>query len=240
MRIKSEYEEDSTYLSIVNTTIVEDSVLNLIFVLPVEAFKENYKYGNGFDECKELIVSNKISNNVVFVQPDYNKIPWYGNHNSNRTICQLDYTVDLIKEIRLRYSDKNLKVYLLGFSKSGFGSMNIIIKYPELIDGVMIWDTPLSTKWNEKWGMQYSFGTEENFINNYYLMRENGIDFKVLKNKLIIVGGYNLFETQTKDFLKRLDENGIKYVYDNTIKCRHEWNKDWIYKLLLHSNSLTK
>lgn len=240
MRIKSDYEEDSTYLRIISTTITEDSDLNLIFVLPVEASKENYKFGNGFDECKKLIDCNKISNNVIFIQPDYNRIPWYGNHNSNRLIWQLEYTVDLIKNYRSRYIDKNLKVYLLGFSKSGFGSMNLILKYPELINGVIIWDAPLSTKWNVKWGMEDSFGTESNFMNHYYLMRENGIDYKVLKNKLLIIGGFDLFENQTIDFLKILDENGIKYIYDNTIKFKHEWNKDWIYRLFLYCDFLIK
>lgn len=234
VKIKSDYQEDSSYLRIINSTITEDSNFNLVFVLPVEAFKENYKYRSGIDECKKLIDSYKISNNVVFIQPDYIRIPWYGNHISNKSIWQLDFTVDLIKSYRLKYSNKKFKVYLLGFSKSGWGSMNILIKYPELIDGILIWDAPLSTKWNEKWGMHYSFGNEENFMNNYYLMRENGIEFERLKNKKIVIGGYDLFEKQTKDFLIRLDENDIKYIYDDNLRTKHEWNKDWILRLLYY------
>lgn len=240
MKIKSDYQEDSTYLRIINTTITEDSDLNLIFILPVEQYKENYKYGNGFDECKKLIDNDKISNNVVFIQQDYINTPWYGNHDSNKKVWQLEYTIELIKNICLRYGNKNLKVYLLGFSKSGFGSINILIKYPELIDGIMIWDAPLSTKWNENWRMQDSFGSEHNFMRDYCLMRKTRIEFENLINKEIIIAGYDLFEAQSKDFLKRLDENGIKYIYDNTIKYKHEWNKDWIYRILLHCDSLIK
>lgn len=235
IRIKSNYEEDSIDLRIVNTPITEDSILNLIFILPVEALKEKYKYGSGLDECKKLIDSNKISKNIIFIQPDYSQVPWYGNYDNNSNRGQMQYTVDLINAFQQKYNHKVTRVYLLGFSKSGFGSMNLIIKYPELIEGIMIWDAPLSTTWNEKWGMLCSFGTEENFIKNYFLMRDNGIDFKVLKNKLLIIGGFDLFKIQTEDFLKRLDDNGVKYIWNSRMKFKHEWNKDWIYGLMLHS-----
>lgn len=238
-RIKSDFQEDSTNLKIINTAITEDSVLNLIFVLPVES-QNHYKYGNGIDECKELIKNNKISNNVIFIQPDYCRTPWYGNNPKDSSIWQLEYTIEIIEKVQLQYNNKKHKIYLLGFSKSGSGSMNILLKYPGLIDGVMIWDAPLSTKWNEKWEMNFSFGTEVNFMKNYYLMREYGIDFENIKSKLIIIGGYDLFEIQIKEFLKRLDNNGVNYIYDDTLKYTHEWNKDWIYKLLLYAGTLTK
>jgi hypothetical protein len=238
IEIKSEYLNDSLGFRIVNTEIEKDTIIKLIFVLPVEKTK-NFKYGSGIDECKKLIDRNIISNNIVFVQPDYDIIPWYGSHPTDEDNNQLKYTIELIKLIRLKYNHNLTKIYLLGFSKSGFGAMNLIIKHPELIDGIMIWDAPLSTEWNEKWGMQYSFGTKENFMNNYYLMRDN-IELEVLKNKLIIIGGFDLFENQTKEFQSRLDKYGINYICDNNIRFKHEWNKDWIYKLLQHSGFIIK
>jgi hypothetical protein len=207
--------------------------------LPVEALKENYKYGSGIDECEKLIDSNKISKNIIFIQPEYSQIPWYGNDDNNSKPGQMEYTVDLIYSFKQKYKNKETRVYLLGFSKSGFGSMNPLIKYPELIDGIMICDTPLSTTWNVDWGMQDSFGTEKNFMENYYLMREN-LGLQGLKNKTLIIGGFDLFEVQTKEFLVSLEENGIRYIYDNKLKYEHKWNKEWLYGLMTHSGFITR
>ena len=242
IKIKSDYQEDSTIIRIVGTEITDDSVLNLVFVLPVEEYKKDYRYGVGIDECQKLIDNNFVSKNVVFIQPDYVRIPWYGNHISNKEIRQLDYTLEVIKYIKTKYSylDKKIKVFLLGFSKSGWGAMNILISHAYLIDGILIWDAPLSTRGIEKWGMQQIFGNEDNFNKNYFLLRENGIKHEALKNKIIIIGGYDYFEDSSIEFLDLLDENEIEYFHDNTLSYPHKWDKNWIYKLLTYCNLILK
>ncbi len=131
-------------------------------------------------------------------------------------------------------------MFLLGFSKSGWGAMNILISHAYLIDGILIWDAPLSTRGIEKWGMQQIFGNEDNFNNNYFLLRENGIKHEALKNKIIIIGGYDYFEDSSIEFLDLLDENEIEYFHDNTLSYPHKWDKNWIYKLLTYCNLILK
>ena len=241
-RIKSDFQEDSTYIRIIETTITEDSVVNLIFILPVEEYKNQYEYGTGIEECKKIADSDSMLRNTIFIQPDYIRMPWYGNHPSNSEIRQLDYTIEVISHIKLKYSysDKRIMTYLLGFSKSGWGCMNIMIRYPSFIDGILLWDSPLSTVWNKNWRMEEVFGNEEHFMKNYYLMRPNAIDFEKLENKKIVIGGYDYFESQSEAFLQLLDQHGVNYVQDNSISYPHKWNKDWIYKLLLYCNLVTR
>ncbi len=242
IKIKSDYQEDSTIIRIVGTEITDDSILNLVFVLPVEENKKDYKYGIGIDECQKLIDCKLVSKNVVFIQPDYIRIPWYGNHISNKKIRQLDYTLEVIKYMKAKYSnlDKKIKVFLLGFSKSGWGAMNILISHANLIDGILIWDAPLSIRGIEKYGMQQIFGSEDNFNKDYFLLRENGIRHEELNNKIIIIGGYDYFEDSTNEFLDLLDKNRIEYLYDNSLRYPHKWDKNWIYKLLMYCNLTTQ
>jgi len=88
--------------------------------------------------------------------------------------------------------------------------------------------------------MEEVFGNEEHFMKNYYLMRPNAIDFEKLENKKIVIGGYDYFESQSEAFLQLLDQHGVNYVQDNSISYPHKWNKDWIYKLLLYCNLVTR
>ena len=246
IKIKSDYQEDSTTIRMVRTEITDDSilnlVLNLVFVLPVEESKKYYRYGIGIDECKKLIDSSFIADNVVFIQPDYVRIPWYGNHVSNKEIWQLDYTIEVIKNAKTKYSnsDKNVRVFLVGFSKSGWGAMNILMSHSYLIDGVLIWDAPLSARRIDKWGMQQIFGDQDYFNRNYYLLRENGINTEELKNKKIVIGGYANFEDSSTEFLDLLDKNEIQYFHDSTLNYPHKWDKNWVYELLTYCNLTLK
>lgn len=234
VKIKSPYQEDSTLIRRVSTEMTDDSVVQLVFVLPVEASKTQYTYGVGIEECQQLISRNRVVQNVVFIQPDYTRVPWYGNHISNEEVRQLDYTRELITNTKAEYeaSGKKVRVFLLGFSKSGWGSMHILLEYPRLIEGILIWDAPLSTRWNEKWGMQQVFGNEENFMENHYLLRASDRKYEALKNKTIVIGGYDYFESSSTRFLTQLEENGIPYFHDNTLKYPHKWDSRWIARLL--------
>jgi hypothetical protein len=234
--IKSDYQEDSTRISIVHDVLHDDSVLNLVFVLPVEAHKEKYQYGNGIDECRKLLDSNRVATNVVFIQPDYIRVPWYVNHVSNPEVRQEHYTLEVIDLMKARYAAAapKVRVFLLGFSKSGWGAMHLLVKHPEAIDGIFIWDAPLATAWNEHWGMRAAFGSEAHFEENYYFMREKDLSYEELKNKRIVVGGYDFFEELSRDFLALLDEKGIAYVHNPTLEYAHRWDRNWIQALLSH------
>ncbi len=236
-KVKSPYQEDSTNVLTLHTELSTSDSLIIFFVLPVEKQKVRYKYGSGIHEIKDLIDSNLISNNTVFIQPGFTRVPWYGNHPSNRQIWQEKYLVDLIEQVSEIFSKYNFKIYLLGFSKSGWGSMSLLLKYPGLIDGIFIWDAPLSTGFNINWGMGQVFRDKNYFENNYRLAKRVCASPRRLKDKIIVIGGYALFRKETETFLEVMDECKIKYHYCQDLLFKHEWNREWIYPLFKHLKS---
>jgi hypothetical protein len=238
-KINSSYQEGTTNILTITSNILESDSLNLIFILPVEKQKLEYQFGSGIKEVKDLIDANLINNNVVFIQPEFIRIPWYGNHPTDTTIWQERYLVNIINAVSSIYKSFSLNIYLLGFSKSGWGSVSILLNYPDLIDGIFIWDSPLSTKFNLNWGMEQVFGNEIYFETHYLLETRIFKTPSILKNKLIVIGGYDLFKKETQSFLKIMDSCKINYYYDQNLVFQHKWNKDWIYELLKQKQGIT-
>jgi hypothetical protein len=240
IKIQSKYQEDSTKISTIKTELIKDSLLNIIFILPVEEQKNYYKYGSGIEEVKKLIDSNLINKNVVFIQPEFIRVPWYGNHPSNLQVGQENYLIEIIEGISAQFKNYTNKIYLLGFSKSGWGSMSILFNYPNLVDGIFIWDTPLSLNYNTTWTMGDVFGDEKYFEDFYQLQNRLLDNHDAIKYKTIVIGGYDLFRQQSLDFIEQMGVYGVGYIHDENLKYKHEWNKEWIYKLLQYKQGITK
>jgi len=129
----------------------------------------------------------------------------------------LNYLNDVIKNITSGYQEYNLKTYLLGFSKSGWGSMSLILNPQNNIDGIFIWDAPLMTKYNPDWDMDEVFENEKYF------------------NEC-----YDLFGNQSIEFIEKMKLYGVNFIHLDTLNYHHEWNKDWIYSLLTYQPGITR
>lgn len=240
VEIQSEFQEDSTLIRTIRTGLSKDSIVYIIFILPVEKQKVQYTYGLGIEEAKKLIDLNLIKNNVIFIQPEFYRTPWYGNHPTNPKIGQLNYLNDVIKSITSGYQDYKLKIYLLGFSKSGWGSMSLLLNPQNNIDGIFIWDAPLTTKYNPGWDMDEVFETEKYFNESYYLPTKLTENHQILDGKSIVIGGYDLFRNQSTEFIGLMKIYGVNFIHIDTLNYQHEWNKDWIYSLLTYQPGITR
>ena len=240
VEILSDFQEDSTLIRTIRTGLSKDSVVNIVFILPVEKQKVQYTYGVGIEEAKKLIDLNLINNNVIFIQPEFCRTPWYGNHPTNPQIGQLNYLNDVIKNITSGYQEYNLKTYLLGFSKSGWGSMSLILNPQNNIDGIFIWDAPLMTKYNPDWDMDEVFENEKYFNESYYLPSKLTENHDIPKSKFIVLGGYDLFRNQSIEFIEKMKLYGVNFIHLDTLNYHHEWNKDWIYSLLKYQPDIIR
>ena len=240
VEIQSEFQEDSTLIRTIRTGLSKDSIVYIIFILPVEKQKVQYTYGVGIEEVKKLIDLNLINNNVIFIQPEFCRTPWYGNHPTNPKISQLNYLNEVIKNITSEYQEYNHKTYLLGFSKSGWGSMSLLLSPQNNMDGIFIWDAPLTTKYNPDWDMDEVFETEKYFNQSYYLPTKLTENHKISEGKSIVIGGYNLFRNQSLEFIEKMKLYGVNFIHVDTLNYQHEWNKDWIYSLLTNKPGITR
>ena len=239
-KVKSRFQDDSTHILTIQTKITGPDSISIIFLLPVEEQKEVQKFGSGIKEVRDLIDSKSISENVVFVQPEFTTIPWYGDHPADTQTCQEKYLIQVINQATLAFPDHKLKLYLLGFSKSGWGSMSFLLNFPHLIDGVFIWDAPLSAEFKKEWGMDQVFRDKEYFDAHYRLTNRIFNSAVLIRNKTIIIGGFDLFKNQTDTFLKFMDANKIHYHYNPSLTYKHEWNKEWILTLLRYKYGIVR
>ena len=237
-KVKSLFQEDSTNIMTIQTKSSASDSVSIIFILPVEEQKENQRFGSGIEEVRDLIDSNLIGENVVFVQPEFTRIPWYGDHPADTHICQEKYLIQIINQVTFSFSNRKYKIFLLGFSKSGWGCLSVMCNFPQLIDGIFIWDAPLSTGFNKEWGMDQVFRDKDYFDNYYRLTNRIGNSADMIRKKTIVIGGYDLFQKQTKTFLKFMDANQIQYHCNPALKYKHEWNKEWILSLLRDKNGI--
>ena len=236
--VRSIYQEDSTKVITLQTRSSGSDSLRIIFILPVEEEKETYIFGSGIQEILELANSNLLKQDLVFVQPGFSRIPWYGDHPENIRIWQEKYLIDVINQVSLSFKNEHKKIYLLGFSKSGWGSMSVLLHYPHIIDGIFIWDTPFCTGFNKDWSMDQVFRDRNYFKSNYLLPRRIDKAARDLKDKIIAIGGYELFLKDTKTLLKLMDEKKIRYFYNPALQYKHEWNKEWIYSLFQYTENI--
>jgi len=237
-RVRSLYQEDSTTITTFQTRYSGSDSLTIIFVLPVEEEKEFCIFGSGIREIRELADSNLIRSDVAFVQPGFTRIPWYADHPDNKQISQEKYLIEVISQVSVIFFHYHKKIYLLGFSKSGWGSMSILLNNPGIIDGVFIWDTPFCTGFNKDWGMEQVFRDKRYFNRNYILTNRIGKYTTDIKDKIIAIGGYDLFLKETEAFLKLMDKKKISYYHNPNLQYRHEWNKGWIYSLLQYKKEI--
>jgi hypothetical protein len=231
-RVYSTYQEDSTGIFTIGTPLSAEDTLHIVFTLPVEAQSKAYRYGNGIREAVKLIDAGLVRDNVLFVQPEFTRIPWYGNHPDNPRIGQENYLLETVAEVKVQYQDFSVRIYLLGFSKSGWGSMSLIFSHPELFDGILIWDAPLSAGTGLRWGMDEVFDNERYFTERYWLPGRLSEAERIPKNKQIVVGGYDNFRAESVGFVDTLRSAGISVVHLDQLNYPHTWDKNWMYPLL--------
>jgi S-formylglutathione hydrolase FrmB len=129
-----------------------------LYLLPVQSgtpstFNYYAPYGDGMTVAHQLQLNDTY--NLVVVAPSFNEPiptfqqstgpdPWYGDHPSNRWIRQESYFVnDIVPLVDSLYPTRNKQRLLLGYSKSGWGALNLILRHPDVFDAAASWDAPL-------------------------------------------------------------------------------------------------
>ena len=146
---------------------------------------------------------------------------------------------------------------LLGYSKSGWGALSLILRNPDVFGYAASWDAPLmfTEKQFGLWGTKQTYGTPENMI--LYLpsklVRERAGPFQ--NKKRLVVAGLQFFGTftdarfpydgpsHTEAFHELAEANGVLHDYDPNLKTGHSWNPSWmkpVVKMLIQLSEQDK
>ena len=126
----------------------------------------------------------------------------------------------------------NEQNWLIGFSKSGIGAQDLILKHPDLFTLAASWDFPADmSSYDSIWfDSADAYGTDANFQANYRLTTAFVDAHKApfLSNNRIWIGGYQAFQTDISDYDTLLTSEGIAHTTETPQSMAHRWDSGWV------------
>jgi MYXO-CTERM domain-containing protein len=207
-----------------------------LYVLPVEAGTQSV-YGDPVAVTQALGVLDAL--HLILVVPSFSQLPWYADHPTDPTVRQESYLVDdlvpavdsLVPETAQNPGPP--RRLLLGFSKSGTGSMSLILRHPATFDAIAAWDAPLyKTQLSDLPGATPIFGTQANY-DTYALpsaLPAHATEFPGPTARLWL-GGYSSQTAWRDDMIAAHDAMtalGIVHAWADGPQRPHRWDSGWL------------
>jgi hypothetical protein len=203
---------------------------SFLYVLPVEA-ELGSVYGDGIESLRALGVQNQY--NLTIIEPSFGIEPWYAD---NPVDSSAQYETFLTKDL-VPWVTQNLGTsgteqnWLIGFSKSGIGATDLILKHPDVFTLAAAWDFPADMSTYDQFGASSAnnYGTNANFQANYRLTPAFVSAHKApfLSQNRIWIGGYQAFQTDMSDFDGLLISDGILHTTETPTPMAHRWDSGW-------------
>ena len=169
---------------------------NFLYVLPVEP-GVGATFGDGIDTMLALDAQDQY--NLTIIEPTFSIDPWYAN-NPNDANVQFEtfMTTELEPWVQANLSTTGTEHnWLIGFSKSGIGGQDLILKHPDLFQLAASWDFPADMSAYDAFGSSSAnnYGTDANFQANYRLTAAflDAHKSPFLTNNRIWIGGGDAF-----------------------------------------------
>jgi hypothetical protein len=228
--VRSPYQTGTTKIRVlVPDRLDSKERCRTLYVLPVEAGDE-HRYGDGLEEVRKLGLHNK--HRLVCVAPTFSHLPWYADHESDRSIRQETYFLRVV----LPAIEQSYPVrpepggrLLLGFSKSGWGAFTLLLRHPDVFGRAAAWDAPLTENRPAKYGMGPIFGSQENF-QKYEVTRLLAQRAEVLRDKpsRLVLTGYGSFRDQSEKAHRQMVDLKIPHLYRDGPPRKHDWHSGWV------------
>jgi S-formylglutathione hydrolase FrmB len=207
---------------------------NFLYVLPVEAGWGTL-YGDGIKTLLKGDAQNKY--NVTIVEPTFPVEPWYANNPTNPDIQYETFMADdLVPWVTRNFATTgDEQNWLVGFSKSGLGAQDLILKHPNVFTEAASWDFPAdmdnsTTDLGQQVGDGLNYGTNANFQANYRLtpsfVRAHSGPFRT--EDRIWIGSYSFFGSDVADYNALLTTEGIEHMTETPQQMRHRWDSGWV------------
>ena len=204
---------------------------NFLYVLPVEAGLGN-TFGDGLDTLLALDAQDEY--NLTIIEPTFSVDPWYANNPNDANVQYETFmTTELEPWVKANLSTTGTEQnWLIGFSKSGIGAQDLILKHPDVFQLAASWDFPADMSSYDEYGQSSveNYGTDANFQANYRLtatfLAANKAPF--LTTNRIWIGGYNTFQTDISDYDALLTSEGILHTMGPSQLIAHNWDSGWV------------
>jgi hypothetical protein len=124
------------------------------------------------------------------------------------------------------------QTWLIGFSKSGIGGQDLILRHPDLFTLAASWDFPADMSSYDEYGGNpaASYGTNANFQDNYELSPAfvEAHEAPFTTSNRIWIGGYSAFQTDDSNYDALLTSQGIEHTTETPTLMPHRWDSGWV------------
>ena len=202
--------------------------------------------GDGLTTLQELNAHNQY--NVTLLAPSFPTDPWYADHPTDPNIKYESFmSLELQPWVTTNLASTGSEQHwLLGFSKSGFGGIDLLLKNPSLFTIGAFWDFPAQgfTAFDQFGGSSASnYGTDANFQANYRLTDAflDAHKTPFLTSNRIFISGYSLYQTEVAGLDAVLTSKGMLHTYPTPVNTGdHSWHSGWVPQAVdgLYQNSI--
>jgi len=234
--ISSPFQKESTTIQILLPDHFSmDNKYKVLYVLPVRE-QGNKKSGDPLMEIIKEDLHNKYK--LICVFPGYTHLPWYADHSIDKTKQDESH---LLKTV-LPFVDENYPTirgkegrFLMGFSKSGWGALTLLLRNPEIFNKAAGWDIGIRMDTNIPADSAFVKTAESTFgdLENFEEYRVSSL-LKRNKDKLGMTSRlfyYNTGGNRARGgtvIHKLMVELGIPHLYIYEPKRKHRWDSGWI------------
>jgi len=208
----------------------------ILYVLPVESGVDTTSstYSDGLEELRLLDVPNRF--NMTLIAPAFNYAPWYGDNILDPATRMESFIIDDLVPFGDTFAQSGVpQRYLIGFSKSGNGSLFLILRHPGIFNAAAAWDSPaqLSDLFTSGYAplsdFLMNFGTQENFDSYIIptLVANNAGPFQQ-QNRLWISGDDAVFTDQMAALNDEMTAASILHTFVGGTVRDHSWNSGWL------------
>jgi hypothetical protein len=203
---------------------------NFLFVLPVEAGLGS-TFGDGIDTLRALDAQDQ--DNLTIIEPSFPVSPWYADNPVNANIQYESFmTSELVPWVQKHLSTTgNEQNWLIGFSKSGLGAQDLLLRHPGVFSLAASWDFPADMSAYDQFGDSAAvYGTDANFQAGYRLSTGFVDAHKgpFLSSNRIWIGSYSAFQTDMSDYDALLTSEGIAHTTEPPQSMAHRWDSGWV------------
>jgi chitodextrinase len=204
---------------------------NFLYVLPVEAGLGTV-YGDGLETMRALDVQDQY--NLTIIEPSFAVDPWYADNPNDQsaqyeTFMTYDLAPWVTQHLAVTVHEQN---WLIGFSKSGIGGEDLILKHPDVFTLAASWDFPADMSSYDQFGSSSanSYGTDANFQAYYRLTSAFVSAHKTpfLTANRIWIGGYSVFQADMRDYDSLLTSAGLEHTTETPQDMAHTWTSGWV------------
>jgi Tryptophan-rich Synechocystis species C-terminal domain/Putative esterase len=203
---------------------------SFLYDLPVEPGLAQSTYGSGLNELENLGVENQY--NATIIEPIFPIYSWYADSSTDATVNYETFMADILPQwVDSNFSTTGTEQNLLvGFSKSGYGALDLELKHPSVFSALAAFDFPADMTSDDEYGGGANYGTQANFQDNYQLTASfidaHAAPFTTEDRILISEGP--AFTTQVTDFGNLLASEGVMYSSLDQINDAHSWSSGWL------------